>query len=476
MGRMLTTRALQAPVRQPAAPLVGKPSPLGTVASPRLARTIPTVQEDSHQATAVKKLGFYFGLAFIFVVFGVVPELMYYITGINTYLIYFVAPAAILGAVINGGLRRTFQNRAAWYWVAFFVWLVIGIPFSYWKGGSYNVIYDYSRVCMPILFVVGGLANNWKEVRAVFYTIGMAGLVNLLSARVFAKEENGRLNMDASGTIGNSNDLAAHLLIVLPFLLFISMDRKRSPLLRFAMVPLMGYGVSVILGTASRGGLIALAAVFLFMIVRATPKQRLLSMVAAVVLGVVSLAVLPSATLNRLGSLFGGQHEEAEESGESRSYLFWTSMDYTLQHPVFGVGLGQFANFEGKTRVAEGKVGNWHATHCSWTEVSSECGVQALLFFVLGIGSALLTVHRIWRKTRAQGLTDISNACFCYLVAMIGFLIAITFLANAFRFYFPAMVGLAISMSFVAKQQMSVNTAGDRRFAGMIPPQPATVR
>ena len=49
----------------------------------------------------MRKLAFYFGLAFVFVVFGVLPELMYYITGMNTYLIYWVAPAAILGAVIN---------------------------------------------------------------------------------------------------------------------------------------------------------------------------------------------------------------------------------------------------------------------------------------------------------------------------------------------------------------------------------------
>ena len=254
--------------------------------------------------------------------------------------------------------------------------MVLGWLFSYgWyrrpvqllEGRVYNLLYDYSRICMPILFVVGGLATQLERDPGgiLYHRDGRA--VNLLSARIFAKEDNGRLSMDASGSIGNSNDLAAHLIIVLPFLLFISMDKKRNPLLRLAMVPLMGYGVSVILGTASRGGLIALGVVFVFMILRATPKQRILSLVAAVVLGGISLAVLPSATINRLGSLFGGQNEEAEESGESRSYLFWTSVDYTLHHPVFGVGLGQFANFEGKTRVAQGQVGNWHATHYSWT-------------------------------------------------------------------------------------------------------------
>ena len=378
-------------------------------------------------------------------VFGVIPELMFYLTGTNTYVLYLVAPAAILVALINGSLRRTFQNRAAWYWVGFWVWMVVCIPFSSWKGESYGLVVTYARVSMPMLLVVGGLATNWKELRAVFYTIGMAGVVNLLTARLFAKEVDGRLNMDASGTIGNSNDLAAHIIIVLPFLLFIAMDRKRNPLLRLAILPLMGYGVSVVLGTGSRGGLIALGAVFLFVILRATPKQRLFTVLAAGILAVTSFALLPGNTLNRLGTLFGAHDEGAEESGESRSYLFWTSVDYTVQHPIFGVGPGQFANFEGKTRVEEGQRGNWHATHCSWTQISSECGVPALLFFVLGIGSAVLLVYRTWRQARTRGFTEISNACFCYLVAMVGFLVAITFLANAYRFYFPAMIGLAIS-------------------------------
>ena len=483
MGRMLTTRALQPPVRPLTAPFPS-PSRLDALADPGIAPEAtsvkppnPPIREDSQQSNPVRKLSFYFGLAFIFAVFGVVPELAYHFTGTNTYLIYWVAPAAILGALITGGIRRTFQYRAAWYWMAFFVWMVVGIPFSYWRGGSTNVLYDYTRVCMTMLFVVGGLASNWEEIRAVFYTIGMAGIVNLLTARIFAKEENGRLSMDdASGTIGNSNDLAAHLIIVMPFLLFISMDRKRSPFLRFAMLPLIAYGVSVILGTASRGGLIALGGIFLFTMVSATPRQRVLATVAALVLAAVSFAILPGAALSRLGSLFGQEHREAEESADSRGYLFRTSVQYSFQHPVFGVGLGQFGNYEGNTSVSAGKLGNWHATHCSWTQISSECGIPALLLSIWGIGSALVLVHRTWRQARAQGFTDIANACYCYLVAMVGFLIAITFLANAYRFYLPAMIGLAISMSFVARRQMSARTTSDRHFGGMIRPQPITVR
>ena len=86
---------------------------MGAVINPRVAPSGPPGGEEPQQTNPVRKLSFYFGLAFILVVFGVVPELAFYFTGHNTYLIYWVAPIAILGALITGGIRRTFQHRAA---------------------------------------------------------------------------------------------------------------------------------------------------------------------------------------------------------------------------------------------------------------------------------------------------------------------------------------------------------------------------
>jgi O-antigen ligase len=174
--------------------------------------------------------------------------------------------------------------------------------------------------------------------------------------------------------------------------------------------------------------------------------------------------------------LIGQEHIEADESAESRGYLFKTSVKYTLQHPLFGIGPDQFSNYEGNEKVSNGEVGNWHATHCAWTQVSSECGIPALLFFILGIGSALLLVNKTWRQARKENYTEIANACFCYLLAMVGFLVAITFLANAYRFYLPAMIGLAISIRVAALQQMSARPEPIQSFSPRFPVQPLAAR
>jgi O-antigen ligase len=298
---------------------------------------------------------------------------------------------------------------------------------------------------------------TFSEAKAVFTTIGAAGVVIVSAASLFAKEQSGRVAMgSASGTIGNSNDLASHLIFVLPFILYIAMDRRRAFLIRVSMFVPAAYALRTILGTASRGALIALAGAFLFTVLWAPAKQRVAAIAIALLLGISAPIFLRGNAASRLESLFGGQHEEAQESEDSRSYLLKQSLIYTIQHPIAGIGLGQFPNYEGQQSINAGKVGNWHETHNSFTQVSSECGLPALVFFVLGIGGAFLSVNRTYRKARREGYPEIVNACFCYLLSMVGFMISITFLANAFRFYLPLMIGLSIALTATAKREMSL--------------------
>jgi len=413
--------------------------------------------EDAWESHPIRKISLYFCLASLFLRLSVLPELILYVTGVNTYLLYIVAPPAILSALLMGSVRRTFQSRAAYYWVAFFVWMVLATPFSTWPGGSAGRVLTYARVDGIFLILVGGMALNWNEVRAIFRTIAAAVVVNLASTRLFEQVANGRVSLQSSGSIGNSNDLAAHLLLLLPFLLFFMVGKGRWIVVRIVVLGLLMYGLWIILGTASRGALVALAVVFLYILIHVSIPQKFVLMIAAGAVISVALATLPAITLNRLGSLFGTRDAEAAESAESRQYLFRTSVMYTIQHPVFGVGPDQFSTFEGKTSRQQGQRGNWHATHCAFTQVSSECGVPAFIFFTAGLGSAVLLVLRTYRKARREGYVEIANGCFCYLLAMTGYLVALVFLAEAYSFKLPAMVGLAITMSFAAMRTMQSN-------------------
>jgi O-antigen ligase len=410
--------------------------------------------DDVWEVEPIRRVSFYFCLAALFLRLSVLPELVLYVTHVNTYLLYLVAPLAIVSTLLKGGVQRTFRSRASFYWAGFFAWMVLATLFSSWRGGSTAKLISYSRVDVIFLVLLGGMAFNWKEVRVLYRTIAAAALVNLASTRIFERVSEGRVFLDATGSIGNSNDLAAQLLLVLPFLLYFTLGRGRSTVVRIALAGALFYGIWIILGTASRGGLISLAVVILCLLIRASLPQKLLLVVLVGVTAMVALAVLPAMTIHRLSSIFGVKEKEADESAESRMYLFRTSVRFTIEHPVFGVGPDQFLNYEGKTSRAQGSHGNWHETHNAYTQVSSECGVPAFFFFTAAIGSAMLLVMRTYRTAKREGYQEIANGCFCYLLGMAGYLTALIFLAQAYTFRLPAMVGLAVTLHFAAMRTM----------------------
>jgi hypothetical protein len=412
----------------------------------------PTLVPESRPVNIGHTLVLYASAALLLINFATLTEFLYMLTGMSTYLLYVIGPVAIVGAVLSGGIARTFRARAPYYFMAFSVCMLLATLASTWRGGSVARLWDYTRFVLPILIVAGGVAIDWKHIRLFFFTIAIAAVLTLVMARMFGDTSSGRLNL--GGSIGNSNDLATHLIVVLPFVFFVGIDPTIKLVLRIFSFAVIGYGVWVILGTGSRGGLIALLCVIAFLLLRASMKQRIAFIVGLAVASVILVGALPPATLQRLGSLFGEQHEEAKESKASRSYLFHKSVEITFQHPWLGVGTDQFSNFEGGESVKLGQYGNWHATHCAYTQVSSENGIPALIFFVSALGSTILLVHRTYRAARARGYPDIIRACMCYELAMLGLLVSVTFLSDAYRYYFPAMIGLAVSMSFAAEQSM----------------------
>ncbi len=460
MGRMLS---LHPRPRRAASPTQA-PSARTSLTAPAMASpaAVPQSPVDPEASNVFRKIAFYSALATIFIRFSVLPELLFFYTSSDTYLLYLTAPVALLGCVVTGGLQRTYRSRGPILWTLFFFWMILATAFSSWIGGSAQVIASYGKTNFLLVLLMAGLPVTWKEVKAVFYTVAAAGGVNLIVTRILGQNANGRLNLSlSSGVISNSNDLAIHLILVLSFVVFVILRPRQNPFIRVVLSLVVGYGVWVILGTASRGALIGLVGIFLFMLVKLGQRQRLALLLAAPVLAALGVAIMPQSALQRVANLFKDegstdQREEVQESTESRRYLFEQSVRFTLERPIFGVGPGQFPNYEGKWSLAQGEHGNWHQTHCAYTQVSSENGLPALIFFMGSLLISCYQVNRVYKNARAKGNHDVASVCFCYLLAMVGYMVTMTFLAVAYQFTLPAMVGLGSAIVFASKRELAV--------------------
>jgi O-antigen ligase len=173
------------------------------------------------------------------------------------------------------------------------------------------------------------------------------------------------------------------------------------------------------------------------------------------------LAALPGETIRRFTTFFTIQQEAvtSEEAYESyrkavgsanqRVELLKASLLFTVQHPVFGVGPGMFAVAQNEMAGAFGQAGAWRGTHNTYTELSSEAGIPALVLFL----GAMITCWRqlgALRKRNEQlqhpARADIDQAALTIRVLMLGTAVQFLFIHAAYSVVFPTIAGLAVGL------------------------------
>ncbi|MBL8220931.1 MAG: O-antigen ligase family protein [Bryobacterales bacterium] len=418
---------------------------------------------DAVEWNHMRRVGFFLMLGFVFLRVTALHEFVAVKLGMNTYILYAFGPPAILFCFLSGGLQRTFLQKPALWWLGFLTFFYISVVFSHWRGNSLSVVLSFTRTEFILLPVVAGLALTWRDVWRISMTMAMAGLVAIGFGMLLAKElDGGRAEM-SFGTMANANDFAAHLAFVLPFVALLTFTRRNFVIRLFAAVVIV-LGIYRILSTGSRGALVALLVTIVFVVLRASLRQKIGIILGSLIVGTLLMASLPGMVADRLQSLFKSQEEElltggsAFSSRKSRTYLLIRSIELTASYPIFGVGPGQFADVEdADIREKGGRKGAWHVTHNAYTQVSSEAGIPAAFFFIGALVSTFRMMNRTHRKAlrRPPSLFQerVAITSYCFLVSFVGFAAACMFLSLAYLFYFPLLTALALAMHNAAEHE-----------------------
>src|SRR6266700_2005632 len=354
-----------------------------------------------------------------------------------TFIFGCCAGLAYLGAILSGrlGLLWTQELKITLLLTA---WYAVGIPFAYWRSGSFQIFTYVWLKTLFIFFLLTQTLLTMKRIRGLLWAI----ILSELAVTSFSIIQSSKVTWVGERMLGFNqgilgwNFLGIAAAVTLPYIaaiLILTRSALKSALLVAASLSMMW----MLMLTASRGGVlnVAFSVVLTWIFVlRGSARGRIIG--AGIVLAMVlAVCLAPSVLWQRLGTIWGdpdiyaGQvAASAAESKEDHLSVLVRSIQYTFDHPVFGLGLG---NFQVASGTELGQPSAWMGTHNTFTEISSEAGVPALLLFLgllvtamrnLGKASTLLVhgpeaaeLQLMARATKASLLAFAFGAFFAHL-------------------------------------------------------------
>jgi len=430
-----------------------------------------TISTDVPGSTnAFARIGFGVLVFFLFLIFSRIFDVKFsslHIPGISYRVI-------LVMVLLSRAFLRALKSDIGRWLLFFTVWMACCIPVSMWRGGSWMLLRDQWWFSFVVFLATAGLVVNFQQCRKAIYTMAWAFLVLTLVAKFWGStEETGRLFLP-TGKFANPNEMAQALLLGIPLWWMFLLDATGGAKKVFAS-GVMLFMLVMVSKCGSRGALIAFGVTAFCAFLRAPVIGKLKMVVGGVVILAIVIGMMPGRLVRRYTTFTEDQHQTgltdkdydsamegfAVSSAVQRQYLLTKSIQYTIQHPLFGVGPGMFTVAEDADAKAEGKrKGSWQGTHNSYTQVSSEIGIPGLIAYAAAIFLSLIKTSRLYSKTRGdRRLAQIANCAISLHYCLIVYAVSVFFDYIAYTAMLSVFAGLAAALDATAGWEMDHLTA-----------------
>jgi O-antigen ligase len=385
-----------------------------------------------------------------------------YVSNVTLVLLPF---AWLLSGNALSGLKRPVGR----WWAAFLVCLLLATPFSVWRGGSASMLWNYVPRSYLTFFYICAFATSLRRCRALMYVNIAGGVFLLLTCMKFggsgSGSDDGRFTIPNSLFYSNANELGLALLLAITSFLFLLY--KRAVIVRILSMAGIVLCFLFALKTGSRGCL--LASIAMFGMIFFFSRNKVMTVIFVLPMIGLTLLMLPGATMHRLllfGTDPGVSEAQTDEdiaaigSQMQRRELFKTSLAMTIRHPIFGVGPDEFSVAAAGDSAKKGVRAAWLGTHNSYTQVSSECGIPALICYCAVLGFCFRSNWQLYRQTRHNpALKDVTTLSFCLLASALVYAVSTFFFHIAYSGGLPMQAGLSLALRLAAEPLLAGRAA-----------------
>lgn len=260
--------------------------------------------------------------------------------------------------------------------------------------------------------------------------------------------------------IMDNNQLAVGLLVALPLMNFLRMHSAHR-LVRLVLTLGMGLTLLAVLGSYSRGALIALAAVAGFFWLKSRRKLVYGVLVFGAIAGAV--AFMPQEWVQRMQTI---QTYKKDGSAEDRLKMWHTAWLMAKARPLTGVGF--YGTYSRSVVDQFDPTSAARAVHSIWLELLAENGFPAF-FIWLGItGAGALAARRIIRRARDHpDLAWCADLARMTQVSMIAYLVGGTLLSLSYWDFYFTVLGVLTATDVYVRRALA---SPDKVRAQALPP------
>ncbi|HEV2349347.1 MAG TPA: O-antigen ligase family protein [Terriglobia bacterium] len=292
---------------------------------------------------------------------------------------------AIVWMLRNGipAISTVFSNSVFRGPIILLVYATLTVPFAVWKGGALEQVTVLAKLVVIMVFLGTLIETEGQMKFIVWVLVGLlawyaGSAITAYTSGDFAVGEGLDRAVGESSIVGDPNALGGLIIALIPFLVAaFHFSRKFFPRLALMIIALLAFAALAV--TGSRTSLLALMGIAIYYIYQSRRKLITLSLIT--ITAIVFWLGLPAKYQQRYFSTVEyAQGKKLDESNQLRLRVWEAGLRMFIDHPILGVGAGQFPTAYGLTYSSR-RHGAWMQPHNLIIQTACELGVIGLFIF-----------------------------------------------------------------------------------------------
>ena len=360
-----------------------------------------------------------------------------------------VGSVTLFSWVASKEAKRPPHSLLLYMLIAFAVWISIATLFAIHPEISVPRWEEVAKILLMTVVTTCIVQSRDRIQQLVWVIVGSVGFYGLRGG-IFTILTGGNYRVwgPPDSFIEDNNQLALALIMLLPLMSYLR-GTTDNRWVRLGLWGGMGLTLVAIVGTYSRGGLIALSVTLGYFWLKS--RQRLLTgaIVAIAIAG--ALVVAPPQWYGRMATI--GDYQQ-DQSALSRFEAWAFAYRLALDHPIVGGGMDVYVDQALFLRYAP-EAGTNRAIHSIYFQVLVDTGFVGLGIFLVMLSLSFATARRIIRSVRDRSdLQWAGNLAAMIQVSLLGYALAGALLSLGYFDLYYALLAILVVTDVVVRREV----------------------